>query len=60
MNLVELASMTELEAREWFEKIRWPDGPVCSHCGELGGTRLQAGPLGRASISATAAGANSP
>jgi transposase-like protein len=20
-------------AREWLENLRWPDGPVCSHCG---------------------------
>jgi transposase-like protein len=20
-------------AREWLEKLRWPEGPVCSHCG---------------------------
>jgi len=23
-------------AREWLEKTRWPEGPVCSHCGSLG------------------------
>ena len=23
-------------AREWLEKTRWPEGPVCSHCGALG------------------------
>ncbi len=23
-------------AREWLEQIRWPDGPVCSHCGTVG------------------------
>jgi transposase-like protein len=22
-------------AREWLEQTRWPDGPVCSHCGAL-------------------------
>jgi transposase-like protein len=22
-------------AREWLEKTRWPEGPVCSHCGSL-------------------------
>jgi transposase-like protein len=22
-------------AREWLEQTRWPDGPVCSHCGTL-------------------------
>ena len=23
-------------AREWLEKTRWPEGPVCSHCGTVG------------------------
>lgn len=23
-------------AREWLEKTRWPDGPICSHCGTVG------------------------
>lgn len=23
-------------AREWLEKKRWPDGPVCPHCGLVG------------------------
>jgi transposase-like protein len=23
-------------AREWLEKLRWPEGPVCSHCGVIG------------------------
>jgi transposase-like protein len=23
-------------AREWLEKTRWPEGPVCSHCGVVG------------------------
>jgi transposase-like protein len=23
-------------AREWLEKLRWPDGPICSHCGTIG------------------------
>ena len=22
-------------AREWLEKPRWPDGPICSHCGTI-------------------------
>jgi transposase-like protein len=22
-------------AREWLEKLRWPEGPVCSHCGTV-------------------------
>jgi transposase-like protein len=24
---------TEEQAREYFERLRWPDGPVCPHCG---------------------------
>jgi transposase-like protein len=23
-------------AREWLEKLRWPEGPICSHCGTVG------------------------
>lgn len=23
------------QAREWLEKQRWPEGPVCSHCGTI-------------------------
>src|SRR6266852_3234930 len=26
----------EDEARTHFEKLRWPDGPVCHHCGVVG------------------------
>jgi len=25
----------EAAAREWFEAARWPEGPVCPHCGSL-------------------------
>ena len=37
-----MASLTEdyfrndTAARELIESIRWPDGPVCSHCGSVG------------------------
>ena len=23
----------ETEARKYLESLRWPDGPVCAHCG---------------------------
>jgi transposase-like protein len=23
-------------AREWFEQTRWPNGPICPHCGSIG------------------------
>ena len=29
----ELASLSNDEARQYIEKIRWPDGPFCPHCG---------------------------
>lgn len=25
----------EAKAREWLENVRWPDGPVCPHCGSV-------------------------
>jgi transposase-like protein len=25
--------MTEKQARRYLEKVRWPNGPVCPHCG---------------------------
>ena len=25
----------ETAAREWFEAARWPQGPVCPHCGSF-------------------------
>jgi hypothetical protein len=25
----------EESARKLYESIRWPDGPVCPHCGEI-------------------------
>src|SRR5689334_25404149 len=25
------------KAREYLERIQWPDGPVCPHCGVVGG-----------------------
>jgi hypothetical protein len=33
MNLSELSKLTEKQARETLERIRWPSGPVCPHCG---------------------------
>jgi transposase-like protein len=37
INLVELGAhfSNEDRARELFEQLRWPDGPVCPHCGEV-------------------------
>lgn len=41
MNLIELARLNEDEAREYMERIRWPNGPVCPHCESTDATRLQ-------------------
>lgn len=36
---------TEVAARQWFEDVRWPDGPVCPRCGVEGrGSRLDSRP----------------
>lgn len=31
---------TEETAREYFEQLRWPKGPVCPHCGNSDGERI--------------------
>jgi transposase-like protein len=38
MNLVDLAQhfSNEDKAREYIEKQRWPEGPICPHCGLVG------------------------
>ena len=41
MNLSEISSLSEDQAREYFEQIRWPNGPVCPHCGSVESTKLQ-------------------
>jgi len=33
MNLLEITDLDEQEARRYIEQIRWPNGPVCPHCG---------------------------
>lgn len=39
--LLELMEMTEDAARRYLEQVRWPDGPVCVHCGDVSVTRLE-------------------
>jgi len=34
LTLIELSRLTEDQAREALERLRWPNGPVCAHCGE--------------------------
>ena len=33
-------NFTEDQARAFFEKLRWPDGPYCPHCGSVNVYRL--------------------
>jgi transposase-like protein len=33
MTLAEASRLTEHKARKYLEQVRWPDGPVCPHCG---------------------------
>ena len=42
MAAIDVGRLTEQEARTILEAIRWPNGPVCSHCGDTTVTRLQA------------------
>jgi transposase-like protein len=42
LTLNKVSALTEDEARETIERILWPDGPVCAHCGATENiTRLQ-------------------
>jgi transposase-like protein len=37
-------------AREWLERLRWPDGPVCPHCGLIGAAYALRGEKQRAGL----------
>jgi transposase-like protein len=41
MNLSQISSLTEDQAREYFEKIRWPHGRLCPHCGSVESKKLE-------------------
>lgn len=42
LRLAKFSDLTESNARQLLESIRWPDGPVCPKCGEIGNAkRLQ-------------------
>lgn len=42
MSILTVARYSEDQAREWFEKKRWPHGAICPHCGSLSVTKLKA------------------
>ena len=33
LNFDTISQMTDREAREFLENLRWPNGPICPHCG---------------------------
>jgi transposase-like protein len=35
LTLATVSALTEDQARETFERIRWPNGPTCPHCGSV-------------------------
>ncbi len=40
----------ERSAREYFESLRWPDGPVCPHCGAVDNAAPMRGKSTRAGV----------
>lgn len=34
-------NLTEDQAREHIEKVRWPNGPICPHCGSVNVYRME-------------------
>jgi len=41
LTLAQVSALTEAESRAYLEAIRWPNGPVCPHCGGRNATKLQ-------------------
>src|SRR5688572_4522940 len=37
----QVMDFTDEQAREYFERMRWPNGPACVHCGSVKVYRLQ-------------------
>src|SRR5882672_2935940 len=37
----QVMDFTDEQAREYFERLRWPNGPICPHCGSQNAYRLQ-------------------
>src|SRR5271157_1773882 len=42
MAYIDVCRLTEDEARNILESIRWPEGPICPHCESKSVTRIQA------------------
>ena len=44
MKFDDIRSLTETQARETLENLRWPDGPICPHCASTEAYKLTAKP----------------
>jgi len=40
LTLTDVSVLTEAEARDTFERVRWPNGPTCHRCGSVEVTKL--------------------
>jgi len=45
MNFKEISMMTEAQAQEYLEQIRWPSEKACPHCGSMNVVKLDNGRL---------------
>src|SRR5688572_29830618 len=41
MTIEEISCLSDDEARAYLERLRWPEGPVCPHCGGSEATRFR-------------------
>jgi transposase-like protein len=40
MTLIDVSNLTEENARAAYERVRWPNGPVCPHCASTEATKF--------------------
>ena len=40
MTFAKSCKLTEDQAREYLESLRWPNGPACPHCGSENAVKL--------------------
>jgi transposase-like protein len=50
ITFAQLRKLTEDQARDALEAIRWPDGPICPHCGSVEAYKLTPKPTSKAAV----------
>ena len=50
LTFAKLRNLTEDQARETLEAIRWPSGPVCPHCGSVEAYKLTPKPTSKKAV----------